>query len=160
MSRCGEQDLWSAENGGVLRAKLHNGQSVKAFLNLEVEMLYLETPDNRGFDFSLLKEYKRYMKEDTEITLETLVQMVARGFESVHEELGEIKTDVAVLKEDVAVLKDDVSELKEDVAVLKEDVIELRVMTKRIDERTQNQMDAVYHDTHTLTERVEVLEKR
>lgn len=97
------------------------------------------------------------MKEDSEITLETLAQMVARGFESVHEELGEIKTDVAVLKEDVSVLKGDVAVLKEDVSVLKEDVAELQenmsaltVTVNRIDKWTENQVDAVYSDMHAL----------
>ncbi|MDP2837985.1 MAG: hypothetical protein Q8O53_01780 [Candidatus Moranbacteria bacterium] len=86
------------------------------------------------------------MKESTEVTLETLAQMVARGFQSVDEQLVEIKTDVSVLKEDVADLQVGMSALQ--------------VTVNRIDKRTQNQVDAVYTDMHALEQRVEVLEEK
>lgn len=67
------------------------------------------------------------------ITTDELAAMTKGGFDeattrfdSIDEQLGGLKTDVADLKTDVGVLKTDVAGLKTDVGVLKTDVAGLK----------------------------------
>ena len=78
------------------------------------------------------QETKEFLKGE----LGGLAMMVNKGFESVHGELTEIKSDVAILKSDVSLLQSDVATLQ--------------VTVNRIDVRTQNQVGAVYGDTTIL----------
>jgi len=61
---------------------------------------------------------------EEKMTLEKLAEMVARGFETVGEEIAGLKDDVAGVKEDIVDIKDDVAALKVDLATLRTDDID------------------------------------
>ena len=90
------------------------------------------------------QETKDFFKEE----IGELAGMINKGFESLRTELrGEIVGFRDELKNDIGELR---SELKEEINELREEVGGLRVITQRIDTRTQNQVDAVYEDTTIL----------
>ena len=94
----------------------------------------------------MVEPMKQADKKEEKMTLDKLAGMVARGFQSVDQRFDALHQEVTEIKGDVSALKDDVADLK--------------VSVRRIDLRTQNQVDAVFSDVTHLKKRVTVLEKR
>jgi len=88
------------------------------------------------------------MENKKEITLDSLVLMIANRFDEMDEKMEkgfkEVKTDIEILKTDVAVLKTDVAGLK--------------VTVDNIEANLNKKVDKVDHNT--LEYRVERLEKK
>lgn len=98
-------------------------------------------------------------KQQAITTIEGLATLMQGEFLVIHDKFAELRTELkgeinglrTELKGEInglrTELKEEISELREE---LKEEINEVRVIAKRIDTRTQNQIDAVYEDTAVL----------
>ncbi len=109
------------------------------------------------------QETKKFFKEE----LSGFAVMVNRGFESLRSEMqGEflairdrfdgVDQRFDGVDQRFEKIEEEISELRTE---LKEEINELRVITKRIDTRTQNQVDAVYDDTTLLKTEVKEMKE-
>lgn len=101
-------------------------------------------------------------------TIEDLATLMQGEFLVIHDRFDGLRTELkgeinglrTELKGEISELrtelKEEVSELREE---LKEEIHEVRVIAKRIDTRTQNQVDAVYEDTAVLKTDVKGVKK-
>ena len=86
------------------------------------------------------------------MTIDNLAVMVARGFDGVHNELGEFKKEVNMrfneTEKDIAEVKSDIAEVKENMAGTRRDILSMG------DKFTMK------YEFHDLASRVSVLEQK
>lgn len=105
-------------------------------------------------------------KQQAITTIEGLATLMQGEFLVIHDKFAELRTELkgeinglrTELKGEISELRGEVNELREELkeeihelrTELKEEIHDVRVIVKRIDTRTQNQIDAVYEDTAVL----------
>ncbi|MBI5798994.1 MAG: hypothetical protein HZB10_03610 [Candidatus Yonathbacteria bacterium] len=82
------------------------------------------------------------------MTIDDLAIMVAKGFDGVYKEIGEVKKDIAEVKEDMVGVKKDIAEVKENMAGTRRDVLSM------------GDKFTLKYELHDLANRVVLLEKK
>lgn len=94
------------------------------------------------------------------MTLDKLAGMVARGFQAVDARFDGVEKRFDDVESRLDAVETSLGDIDARLSRTETNVIEVKQAVRRIDLRTQNQVDAVYSDITNLKKRVTVLEKR
>ena len=68
---------------------------------------------------------RKSFKKTKKVTIDNLAVMVAKGFDGIEKDIGELKKDIGEVKNDVGELKKDMGEVKGNVKNIRKDVLNL-----------------------------------